>query len=200
MKIINKYNKIINEFEIYIGTIIFIAMTILLTLQVLSRYLLGDSFVWAEELSVIMFVWLIYLGVAGAITKRKHLRIDAFVNILPFKIKKAVLILDNFIIIIFCAYVILPFSNLIANLIKSGVVTSILRIPRSVVYAVIPVCLLLTCVRTLQDTVVLVGESEGELGVSKPTIDIEALEREALLIREAKKEHEIRQLKEAGER
>ena len=30
--------KILNEFEIYIGTVVFLALTVLLTIQVVSRY------------------------------------------------------------------------------------------------------------------------------------------------------------------
>ena len=55
--------KILNEFEIYIGTVVFLALTALLTIQVVSRYVFKHSFTWTEEAAVVMFVWLIYLGV-----------------------------------------------------------------------------------------------------------------------------------------
>ena len=77
-----KFNskKFLNEFEIYLGTIVFLVLTALLTIQVISRYVFNSAITWAEELAVIMFVWLIYLGVAGAVTNRKHLKIDALIN------------------------------------------------------------------------------------------------------------------------
>lgn len=172
-------NRFLNEFEIYLGTIIFIILTVLLTIQVVSRYLFNYAITWAEELAVIMFVWLIYLGVAGAVTKRKHLKIDALINAVPFKVKRALLIVDNVITFGFCAYVIFPFSQLIINLAASETKTSLTRIPKSVIYSIVPVCLVLTCIRLIQDTFRLTRENEKELGTSKPTIDLQALEMQA---------------------
>ena len=45
--------KILNEFEIYIGTVVFLALTALLTIQVVSRYVLKHSFTWTEEAAVV---------------------------------------------------------------------------------------------------------------------------------------------------
>ncbi len=166
--------------EDYIGTVIFVFMTVLLTVQVVSRYLFNHSFTWTEELSVVMFVWLIYLGVSGAVTKRKHLRIDALINVLPFKAKKFLLILDNVIMFLFCLGIIPAIMNIINNFADKGAVTSLLRMPKVVVYGIIPFGMVLTCIRLVQDTVRLFKEDEKTLGKSKPTIDIDALEREYL--------------------
>ncbi|WP_434310070.1 TRAP transporter small permease [Hominifimenecus sp. rT4P-3] len=171
--------KFLNEFEIYLGTVVFLVLTVLLTIQVISRYVFNSAITWAEELAVIMFVWLIYLGVAGAVTNRKHLKIDALINAVPFRVKRVLLILDNVITFGFCAFVIFPFSQLIVNLAGSGTKTSLLRLPKAVIYSIVPFCLALTCIRLIQDTVKLTKESEKELGSSKPTIDIEALEAKA---------------------
>lgn len=185
------WKEIFNEFEIYIGTVVFVVLTVLLAIQVVSRFLLNHAFTWAEELAVIMFVWLIYLGVAGAVTNRKHLRIDALINVMPFKAKRVLLILDNVITFGFCAYVIFPFSELIANLAGSSAKTSLMRIPKAAVYSIVPVCLVLTCVRLCQDTVKLTREGEKELGTSKPTIDIEALEAQAQELKRQREEEKL---------
>lgn len=146
--------------EDYIGTVIFVFMTVLLTVQVVSRYLFNHSFTWTEELSVVMFVWLIYLGVSGAVTKRKHLRIDALINVLPFKAKKFLLILDNVITFLFCLGIIPAIMNIINNFADKGAVTSLLRMPKAVVYGIIPFGMVLTCIRLVQDTVRLFKEDE----------------------------------------
>ena len=171
--------KILNEFEIYIGTVIFLILTVLLTIQVVSRYVFHHSFTWTEEAAVVMFVWLIYLGVAAAITKRKHLRIDALITVLPFRTKKFLLILDNLICFFFCIGVVPPFTKIIQNQIDKHAVTSLLRWPKAVVYSIIPVCMVLTCIRLIQDTIRLYHESEAELGQAEPTLDITRLEAEA---------------------
>ena len=86
-KIKHIFNEFIQRFELYLGCVLFLVMMVLLTIQVFSRYL-GNAITWTEELSCIMLVWMSYLGFAGAITSRKHLRIDAFINSRSFKVKK----------------------------------------------------------------------------------------------------------------
>ena len=84
-KIKHIFHEFVQRFELYLGCVLFLAMMVLLTIQVCSRYL-GNAITWTEELSCIMLVWMSYLGFAGAITSRKHLRIDAFINSRSFKV------------------------------------------------------------------------------------------------------------------
>lgn len=171
--------KFLNEFEIYFGAVIFVAMTVLLFLQVVTRYCLGHAITWAEEVSTILFVWMVYLGVAAAVLRRKHLKIDAFVETLPFKIKKALLIVSNVIFFVFSLYIIFPMMALVNNFASKSAASPILKIPKALSYVVMPACFLLTAVRLVQEIIRLAREKEKELGVSKPIIDIEALEEEA---------------------
>ena len=52
------------------------------------------------------------------------------------------------------------------------------RSTRPLVYIVIPISLLLTVIRLIQDTIKLAKESEENLGASKPSMDLDACERE----------------------
>ena len=171
--------KFLNEFEIYMGAVIFVIMTILLFVQVVTRYFFGHAVTWAEEISTIMFVWMIYLGVAAAVLRRKHLKIDAFVETLPFKYKKMLLILSNVIFLIFSLYIIFPMMEVVNNYAAKNAASSILKFPKAVSYVIMPIAFLLTAVRLVQETIRLSKDQEKELGISKPTIDIEALEAEA---------------------
>lgn len=181
--------KLVNEFEIYLGAALFIAMTVLLFVQVVTRYVLGRSFTWTEEIATIFFVWMVYLGVCAAVLRRKHLRIDAFVEAMPFKIKKILLIISNIIFIAFLLYLIFPLSRMVMNYAVRGAATPLLKFPNAVAYGMLPVSFGLTCIRLVQEIIRLAKEREEDLGVSKPTIDMEALEREAAE-NKAKKEME----------
>jgi len=66
---------------------------------------LQNSFTWMEEFATIMFVGMIYLGVSSAVTKRKHLRIDFFLDLVPFKVKKIMLVFSNVIFAVFNIYI-----------------------------------------------------------------------------------------------
>ena len=50
-------------------------LILLLGTEVFSRFLLGKSFSWIEELCRYLFVWASYLGVAIAVKHKEQLRI-----------------------------------------------------------------------------------------------------------------------------
>ena len=171
--------KLLNHFEVYAGAGIFIIMTSLLFVQVVTRYCFGHAVTWAEEVATILFVWMVYLGVAAAVLSRKHLKIDAFVEMLPFKAKKTLLIISNVIFLAFSLYIIFPMMSLVNNYAAKSATSPILKIPKALSYVVMPLCFLLTAIRLVQEIIRLSKEKEKELGVSKPIIDIAALEKEA---------------------
>lgn len=171
--------KLLNHFEVYAGAGIFIIMTILLFVQVVTRYCFGHAVTWAEEVATILFVWMVYLGVAAAVLSRKHLKIDAFVEMLPFKAKKTLLIISNVIFLAFSLYIIFPMMSLVNNYAAKSAASPILKIQKALSYVVMPLCFLLTAIRLVQEIIRLSKEKEKELGVSKPIIDIAALEKEA---------------------
>ena len=165
----------LNNIELYIGTICFFVLSVMLMLQVVSRYVLKHSFTWMEEFATIMFVWMIYLGVSAAVTHRKHLRIDFVLNMVPFKVKRAMLIFSNVIFAGFNVYVTYIMADVIRLLGSSK--TTMLQLPQALVYSVIPLSLIITCIRLVQDTAKMMKENEENLGASKPSMDLNACEQ-----------------------
>ena len=147
------WHEFINRFELYIGCVLFLAMMVLLTIQVVTRYF-GHAITWTEELSCIMLVWMSYLGFAGAITSRKHLRIDAFINSRPFKVKKVMLIISNIINGIFAALLISPMYNVVMTFHSIIAVSPIMRIPKAVSFSILPFSMVLIIIRTVQECLI----------------------------------------------
>jgi len=58
------------------------AMTLLTFLQVVARYVFNYSFVWALELTGVMFAWLIFLGMSYGVRVGAHIGVDAVVKAL----------------------------------------------------------------------------------------------------------------------
>ena len=172
----NPVKLFLSEFETYLGAILFIIIMLLLFVQVISRYVFQHAFTWAEELSTALFVWMTYACICAAVPKRKHLRIDALLNAVPFKVKRVMLIVDDVIFIAFNTYLWVPYITLLRNMSTS--VTPLLRIPRVALYISIPVMLTLTSVRLIFDIVRLLKEEEAKLGASKPVLDLDAMEKE----------------------
>ena len=110
-------------------------------------------------------------------------RIDALLEAVPFKVKKAMLIISDVIFMAFNVWISYIYVDKLIPTMGRGV-TSLLRIPKKFLYAIIPVMLMVTCIRLVQNIIRLSKESPKELGASKPVIDIDALEAEARALKE----------------
>lgn len=58
------------------------AMTVLTFANVIARYLFNSNILWALELTVFMFAWLVLLGASYAVKTKSHLGVDALINVL----------------------------------------------------------------------------------------------------------------------
>lgn len=174
-----KFSNILADFEVHISAVLFMSLTIMLMVQVISRYVFKHAFTWTEELANIVYVFIVYLGISSAVKHRKHLSIDFFVSRMPFKVKKVLLIVSNIIFIVFCGYMMIPLMAIVKDYEGLGGAKSpLLLIPKVISFGIIPVAFIFTIGRLIQDTIKLYAEEEKELGYSKPTIDLTIAERE----------------------
>ena len=87
--------KILDHLEEWIITLLMGGATLLIFLSVVHRYgtglsipyvqdyLLSLHFEWAQELSIIMFVWMAKFGAAYGVRKGVHVGVDVLVNRMP---------------------------------------------------------------------------------------------------------------------
>ena len=59
-----------------LGVYLLVAMSLIVVLQVFSRYLFNHSFVWAEELVRYLMIWMVMIGAALVQSRNEHIRID----------------------------------------------------------------------------------------------------------------------------
>ncbi len=79
----------------YITILSMACITILLLVNVFLRYLFGHPFPWAEEISVLLIVWVVFLG-AGLVQKKDgHVAISYIFDLFPAQWKTMVLIFGN---------------------------------------------------------------------------------------------------------
>ena len=64
-------------------------MTAVTFSNVIARYVFNSNILWALELTVFMFGWLVLLGASYAVKKQSHLGVDAIVNIVSPPVRKA---------------------------------------------------------------------------------------------------------------
>lgn len=57
-------------------------MTVVTFANVVARFVFNSNILWALELTVFMFAWLVLLGASYAVKKHAHLGVDAVINLL----------------------------------------------------------------------------------------------------------------------
>lgn len=72
----------LQHFEEGLITFLMAAMTLVTFMQVVARYVFNYSFVWALELTGVMFAWLIFVGMSYGVRVGAHIGVDAAVKLL----------------------------------------------------------------------------------------------------------------------
>jgi TRAP-type C4-dicarboxylate transport system permease small subunit len=69
------------------------SMALLVIANVLARYVFNHSFVWAEELSRYMMIWVGFLGAGLVLRVGAHIAVDVFQDLMPRRAAQAVRVL-----------------------------------------------------------------------------------------------------------
>ncbi len=130
-------------------------MTIVIFLQIIFR-VVDFPLSWTEEVGRYMFIWLIYIGAAGAVRKRKHISVDILDLVLKEKGQFILSIISN---LIFLAFSVILFINSVP--VVERVLTQLspaIRMPMSIPYTSILVGSALLVLRLIQDTIARIRE------------------------------------------
>ena len=117
--------------------ILFTLMILITFTQVIFRYLLNSALPWAGEITIFLFIWVIFLGAAITLSKGLHIGVDIFTSFLNKKNKNIVQIFTNLLVILFCFLIIIGSAPLIIDNFTQR--SPALEIRLSYVYAVIPI-------------------------------------------------------------
>ncbi len=115
-------------------------LTIDVTWQVITRFILKNPSNWTEELATNLMIWVGLLGAAVALNYKAHLGIDYFVAKLPEKKRLFTEIFVYLSVALFSIFVmILGGMRLVAVTFMFGQVSPALGMPMGYVYLAIPV-------------------------------------------------------------
>ena len=142
--------KFMDHLEEYFMIPLIFAMSIIIFVQVIMRYVFQSSLVWSEELSRYLFVWLVYFSVSYTARREKHIRIDAAINIYPKNVRPYIEILSEVIVLAFACFIAVTGLTVYHKIAWSGQMSPAMRIPMQFVYAAPMVGMALTAIRQLQ--------------------------------------------------
>jgi len=139
--------RFLSSFESTLASALVVFLTILLSVQILNRYVFQTSLVWVEEIARISFVWMIYFAVAGAARENRHVRVGIIDMFLSPRALRMVNIVADAVVLAFSLTVVWLGIELVRSSIRFGDRSPVTEIPMSVIYAVIPFCFALIAYR-----------------------------------------------------
>lgn len=139
--------------EFVIAALLLIIMVSALFAQVVFRFVLSNPIGWSEELAVLCFVMMVYIGAIGATKNEDHLRLELIVNLMNAKGKCIFNIISNVLFMIVNLIITYSIFTVALNLQKYGMRTAMLGFPKWIAYMVLPVCFLLMTYRLIQNTI-----------------------------------------------
>ncbi len=78
-----------------------VTMTVMVFLQVIFRYVIGEALAFSEELARYMFIWSVAMGTALALRRHSHIGVEIFVERLPVRFRNPVVIVGTLLNLLF---------------------------------------------------------------------------------------------------
>lgn len=119
--------------------------------QVLARFVFQVSAPWTEESARYVFIWMTFIGASYAAQKSSHIRIDILETSIGGQVGKSIKLLSMILFLCFVLTLSKVGIDICLGLLENPQTSSVLRIPMVYVYAALPVGMLLTSFRLLQN-------------------------------------------------
>jgi TRAP-type C4-dicarboxylate transport system permease small subunit len=145
-----KLIKLMDEhLEEYIASLLFVLFTALMFSNVVMRYVFQDAIPWAEEMTLLLFIWFVWFAIPFATKLDSHAKVSFIQDWLPGRIKALLnIFLAILTIVIFVSIIVAAIEFLNHNAVK-GKTGLLVPYPMWLFYLPAPIGLALTVYRLL---------------------------------------------------
>lgn len=137
-EILGKIKFVMDKFLSIACAILLSFMTILVLIQVFSRYVLNSPVAFTEELVRYSLIWTGFIGAAYAFSTREHMSLTLLRDKFTGKAHTALLVAIDALILLLAIFVI-TIGGFKLAVSASREFSALLGIPRSLVYAIAPI-------------------------------------------------------------
>ncbi|MFB5661087.1 TRAP transporter small permease [Alteribacillus sp. HJP-4] len=137
MKGINRIRDKINKTIEIISVSLLTVMVVAITFQVILRTAFEISITWLEPLTVFLFIWVSFFGIAYGFRERTHISVEVFYSYFPERIKRLCRRGDAILVVLVGA--VIAYYGTVFALDSMGTNQPGLNIPSGFVYLVLPI-------------------------------------------------------------
>lgn len=128
-------------------------MVVVMSVQVVARYVFNSSLSWSEELTRYLFIWSAFLSLPFTIRYGIALKIDHFLILLSKNAKRIVNIIGHILMLVFFIFMLLQSLDVVQSAINSGQKSPALGLPMYIVQVSSTVGFTLAIIRTVQSLI-----------------------------------------------
>lgn len=132
--------RLLRDLDLHLAVLCLACLITVTFLGVIMRYLFNSPFTWQDEVQMTLFLWAICFGGSAAFRSGGHIAIDLLVDLFPKNVQKAIHVAIWFISSGVLGFLAWNSMGFVVQQIKNNRVTDVMKFPRSVVYAPLPVC------------------------------------------------------------
>lgn len=148
-----RFGFLLDKFEETAITILLGTMIAVVFLQIIFRFIIKGSLPWSEELARYLMVWAVFIGASIGAKEGAHIGVEAFISMLPPKLKRFSIFLAGGFSILFCIIVAVLSFIVVNFLMISGQRSPAMEIPIFWAYLAISVGSVLMGIRFIQTTI-----------------------------------------------
>jgi len=138
----------------WLAAVMFTVAGVMLTYEVLARYFFVRPTIWAAELSQLCLIWGCLMGMAWLLSSRRHIAVDAVIQLLPQGIQRWIEAAAMIVVAAFSAMVAWKGWGIFLDSFERGRTTgSLLDMPSWVVELAVPVGFALLFIQALIEAV-----------------------------------------------
>lgn len=104
MKTLDKICTWIDKILTFVTAVAMIFLTILIGVNVISRYIFNSPITWQYETTLVLMPWVIFLGMSMAFKNDEHMRLTFVANAIPEKARNIFIVVLDMIVLAFLAY------------------------------------------------------------------------------------------------
>lgn len=164
---LEKISRKINNGIVYVSVVCVFLMTLIVTIQIVCRYVFNFSLPWAEEISKMFMVWFALLCAAILVYEEKHVAVTFIVDRVR---DRGQLIIKLFFNVLIGAFsIVLVYSGLIYTIDNFSVIMPASGLTRFWLYAPMPITALFMVYHSVVLTIRTIMQLQGKIPYVKKT-------------------------------
>ncbi|MFC4402804.1 TRAP transporter small permease [Gracilibacillus xinjiangensis] len=155
MKVFRLIDKVVMKLEEFILSFAIILISIMIVGNVIAREIFNSgAFFFAYEVSKFAIVIATFMGIGYAARKGRHISMSAFYDFAPFKVRKVMMIVINFVTAIFMFVMAYYTYSYVMFEYNTGAITTSLQVPRYFMSVFIPIGFFVAGIQFIRNTYV----------------------------------------------